>query len=253
MADTVEIEPCVLTTAQEQQWGDTMSLMQWTAPGFRHLLYKLLTNNKGKNGAVMTRSVPVAATDAKNILINPDTFFKYTLKERVFIIGHEIVHNVYGDVEFLARCNATQTVPIAGGKTLPFINTLMQKAMDFRINPLLVDSRIGTLPISAKDYPPCFDLKIAVANDSITDVYKKIFEDEDAAGNITRVQCFDQLLPPGASAPGQSPAPRNDQQWAVEIASAQTLENMKSQGHMNGSLMRMFEKLLNTEIPWTAP
>jgi hypothetical protein len=55
-----------------------MSLMAWTCPGFRHLFYKLLANNKGKYGAVPTPSVPVAATDARNILINPDTFFKAT-------------------------------------------------------------------------------------------------------------------------------------------------------------------------------
>src|ERR1035437_4911457 len=146
MPDTNELEPCVLTAAQEQQWGDTMSLLQWTAPGLRHLFYRLLTNNKGKYGAVMTRGVPVAATDAKNILINPDTFFKYSLQQRVFIVGHEIAHNFYDDVSFLARCVASQTVPIAGGKTLPFINDLMQKAMDYRINPLLRDSKIGRAP-----------------------------------------------------------------------------------------------------------
>ena len=74
--------------AQAHRGGhsDSASLLQWTAPGFRHLFYKLLTNNKGKYGAVMTRDVPVAATDAKNILINPDTFFAYGLKQRVFTL-----------------------------------------------------------------------------------------------------------------------------------------------------------------------
>ena len=164
-AEELEQEKATLTPAQVSQWQDTMSLMAWTCPGFRHLFYKLLSNNKGSYGAVATRKVPVAATDARNILINPDRFFNYSLKERVFIMGHEIVHNVYGDVEFLAACNRTETVPMDDGTTLPFRNQTMQKAMDYRINALLRDSKIGSPP---KDC--LLDDQIAVANDGITTV-----------------------------------------------------------------------------------
>src|SRR6185369_16850225 len=76
----LEAESLKLTPQQVSAWQDTMSLMAWTAPGFRHLFYKLLSNNKGTYGAVPTRHVPVAATDARNIMINPDTFFAYSLK-----------------------------------------------------------------------------------------------------------------------------------------------------------------------------
>lgn len=246
-AEELEQEKATLTPAQVSQWQDTMSLMAWTCPGFRHLFYKLLSNNKGSYGAVATRKVPVAATDARNILINPDRFFNYSLKERVFIMGHEIVHNVYGDVEFLAACNRTETVPMDDGTTLPFRNQTMQKAMDYRINALLRDSKIGSPP---KDC--LLDDQIAVANDGITTVYKKVYEDEENGGSKTGAHNpgFDIVLSPGSSN-GTPQQPRNNQQWGVEIAAAQVLEAMKSQGKGNGTLDRFFNQILNPVVPWT--
>lgn len=241
-----EITPIGLTPQQTSQWEDTMSLMAWTCPGFRHLFYKMLSNNDGKYGAVPTSSVPVAATDARNIMINPDAFFKYNLKERVFIMGHEVVHNVYGDVEFLKHCALTGNVPQNDGSVLPFRNGTMQKAMDFRINALLRDSNIGSPPKDA-----LLDDTIAVANDSVTEVYKKVYEDEENGGTKTgKSQGFDLVLKPGKSN-GTPNQPRNQQQWQVEVAAAQVLEAMKSQGSGMGALQRMFNDILNPVVPWT--
>jgi predicted metal-dependent peptidase len=235
-----------LTPEQSQQWQDTLSLMAWTAPGFRHIFYKLLANNDGKYVAVPTRAVPIAATDAKNILINPDTFFKYSLKERAFILAHEIVHNVYGDVELLHRCKTAGKVPMHGGKELPFDNKTMQHAMDYRINALLKESKIGTPPKAC-----LLDPKMAGPNDSVLEVYGKLYKKKKEDGDLDG-EGFDELLSPGAST-GQTPsqAQRNAQQWAVETAAAQTIEQMRSQGKMAGALRRMFKDILEPEIPWT--
>lgn len=239
-------EKLALTPQQTSQWQDTMSLMAWTCPGFRHLFYKLLSQNQGKYGAVPTTRIPVAATDARNILINPDTFFKYSLKERVFIMGHEIVHNVYGDVEFLRQCGQNGTVPMDNGTTVPFRESTMQKAMDYRINALLKDSNIGAPP---KDC--LLDDTIAKANEGVCDVYRKVYEDEEGGGTKTGpYQGFDQVLAPGASN-GSGQTPRNNQQWGVEVAAAQVLESMKSQGRGAGSLDRFFNQILNPVVPWT--
>lgn len=252
-----------LTPKQKQQWGDTMSLMAWTCPGFRHIFYKLLTNNNGDYAAVPTRRIPVAATDAKNIMINPEPFFALPLKQRVFVIAHEIVHNVYGDVELLHRCVKSEQVPMHDGTSLPFRNDLMQKAMDYRINALLVDSKVGEMPTLAGQQAGLYDPEIAVANDSVLDVYRKLYEDDpggaggggnDPGGAGGAPGGFDVVMAPGAST-GQNPATaagqRNPQQWAVEIAAAQTLEQMRAQGHMALGLKRMFEEILNPKIPWT--
>jgi predicted metal-dependent peptidase len=242
-----EITPIGLTPQQTSQWQDTMSLMAWTCPGFRHLFYKLLANNDGAYGAVPTRDVPVAATDQRNIMINPDTFFKnYSLKERVFIMGHEVVHNVYNDVEFLNRCLRNGTVPMDDGTTLPFREGTMQKAMDFRINALLKDSNIGSPP---KDV--LLDPTIATANEGVCDVYRKVWDDEENnGGKKVGGKSFDLILGPGAGSGGNA-APRNQQQWQVEVAAAAKLEAMKSQGRGHGSLNRFFNQILNPVVPWT--
>lgn len=240
------IEETTLTADQERKWADTMALMQWNAPGFRHLFFKMLYNNNGNYGAVPTPSVPVAATDGKNMLINPKRYFEYGLQERVFIAGHEVLHNVYSDVEFLHRCTQTGTVPMRDGTTKPFRNSTMQKAMDYRINALLVESRIGVLPKDA-----LYDLKIAGPNDSVTDVYGKIYKKDDPDDHKG---LFDLVLAPGASTgqhPNTAANQRNNQVWAVELAAAQHLESLKSQGSMPGGMSRMFKDLLEPQVPWT--
>ena len=243
-AEITEITPTGLTPQQNNQWQDTMSLMAWNCPGFRHLFYKLLSNNDGKYGAVPTHNVPVAATDQKNIMINPDTFFKMNLKERVFVMGHEVVHNVYSDVDFLKRCAAAGTVPMDDGTTLPFRNQTMQKAMDYRINALLRDSKIGAPPQGV-----CLDDTIATANDSAIHAYKNVYEDEESGGHKTgKHQAMDIVLMPGTSG---AQSARNPQQWAVEVAAAQVLEAMKSQGKGGGALDRFFNQILNPVVPWT--
>lgn len=241
------INPEELTPQQRAQWGDTMSLMTWTCPGFRHLFYKLLTNNRGVIAAVPSRQVPIAATDSRNIIINPDTFFKLSLPQRVFAIGHEIIHNVFGDVQFLHRCQLAGSVPMSDGTTRPFINKMMQFAMDYRINALLQDSKIGS-PLPGI----CLDPEIGKADDSVVDIYKKLYDDAESEGRIQHGTLPGWILTPGAST-GQTPsqAAPNQAQWAVETAAAQTMEALKSQGKMAHALQRFFNQILNPVVPWT--
>jgi predicted metal-dependent peptidase len=244
---TIEAE--ALTPQQKAQWGDTMSLMTWTCPGFRHLFYKLLTNNRGEIAAVPSRKVPIAATDGRNIIINPDTFFKLSLPERVFAIGHEIVHNVFNDVQFLHRCGQAGVVPMSDGTTRPFINEMMQHSMDYRINALLQDSRIGT-PIKGV----CLNPEVGKADESVVDIYKKIYDDAEADGRIVPGNLPGWVLQPGAStgqSPAQANAAHNPAQWAVETAAAHQMEALRTQGKMAHALQRFFNQILNPVVPWT--
>lgn len=242
------METVDLTPEQAEKWASTMSMMGWVAPGFQHLLYKLLNNHNGRYSAVITRDVPVAATDAKNVLINPDEFFGYTLPERAFIVGHEVLHNVFGDVELLHRCTTAGRVPMNDGSHLPFRNQTMQKAMDYRNNAILKSSNIGRLPADG-----LIDEHVT-GTENILDIYRKVYEDEgeDQADNQGGAGGgFDQLLPPGNST-GQSPQQhqRNNQQWQVEIAAAQAIEQARSQGRMAAGLKRLFDQLMEPEVDW---
>ena len=242
-----------LTAEQVQQWSDTMSHMMWTAPGFRHLFFKLLsTNNKAGQApyvAVMDPEAGIAMTDGANIMINPDRFFKeFTIPERTFIMSHEVVHNVFDDVSLIKRCSSTGVVPMHDGTTMPFNNASMQRAMDLRIDSLLIESRIGKPPQISIDRLAEHGCDTAVtANESVLDVYKRVYQDDD--GGTNNPGGFDSIQPNANSA--GSPVQHNPQQWAVEVAAAQTLEQIRTQGKMAGALQRMFQEILNPEIPWT--
>ncbi len=251
------LSQCGMTPQEEAKWADTASMMAWTAPGFRHIWYKLMSemHNSGhsKYVAVCSKDVPIAATDGQNMIINPEQFFKLGLPERVYVAAHEIVHNVYGDVQLLHRCHASGKVPMPDGTSRPFDNDTMQKAMDARINALLDESRIGKKPTMLDGQPiGHYDTEVK-GSDSVFDVYKRYYGDKPDEPEGNNPGGFDNLMPPGAAS-GQSPQAaaqnRNPSQWAVEIAAAQTLEQMRSQGKMAGALKRMFKDLLEPEVYW---
>lgn len=250
------IENIKLSPKEVKQWQDTMSMMAWTAPGFRHILYKLLNKDGHEHVALMNKECNIAATDGHNVMINPERFFgEFSLPERVYVLGHEIIHNVYGDVELLHRCNKSGRVPMHDGSNIQFDNDVMQRAMDYRINALLDESRIGSQPKIGN-----FDKEIK-ANDSVLDVYKSTYVkkygdtgDHVPNGGGGGPGGFDNLMPPGAGSgqnPSQAAGGRNPQQWAVEIAAAQTIEQIRTQGRMAGALKRMFQTILEPEIDWT--
>lgn len=241
-----------LTPKQLQKWDDTNSMMAWRCGGFQAIWYRMLSTShngrKARQTAIMSDQIPVAATDGQNLILNPKRYFEMSLTERVFVAAHEIVHNMYGDVELLHRCARAGTVPTLSGGTLPFDNDTMQKAMDLRINALLVDSKIGTMPKGAYH-----DEKLGKASDSVLEVYERCYKKkQETDGGDEEGGSFDKLLPPGKST-GQNPSQvqRNAQQWSAEIARARTIEQNSSHGKMAGALKRMFQELLQPEVPWT--
>lgn len=257
-------EETELTPTQEKQWDDTMSLMQWTCPGFRHLWYKLLAerNNNGqtKYAGIFTKEIGNACTDGKNIMFNPDWFFALSLPERLYVCGHEVLHNVYRDVEFLHACATSGEVPMNDGKPLPFDMETMQQAMDYRINALLdvsgsAGKPLGTRVKNCGNYDP-----ETSANDALLDVYKRHYKKKpdnqgsgQGGGQGSGDQGFDSLAKPGASTgqqPDQAAAQRNDQQWRVELDAARTLDQMRHQGKSPGALQRLYDEILSPEVDW---
>lgn len=275
----MNLKQVTLTPDQKKKWSDTMSLMAWTAPGFRHLWYRLLQCKDGDYAAMMApftygdvkgdgdKTPAVACTDGENIICNPDTFFKYNVKERVFIGAHEVAHCVYDDCGLIHRLHATHTTEIkcTDGKIFPYKPSIMARAMDYRINAMLVESRIGVMPPDA-----LYDPEIAKGKEGIYDIYGRVYKhDEDqqngnapapgskpGTGNAQGNNGFDATgpAPPGAAtgkAPGQAVAQRNPQQWAVEVAMAAHEERRHARGDMPGSLQHMFDEILEPKVDWT--
>lgn len=260
------IKPVELDFTQRGKWSDTLVMFTLSCPGFRHLLYRLLANNEGTDIALMTRGTAVAATDARNVMINPDTFFTLSLQERTFVLAHEVVHNIYDDPATTRRVSRAGELVYGDGTRLPFVNELWQRSMDLRINDALIKSNIGKMPQGK--FKGWHDTRLGTADDSVYDIYRKVYEDDQkkgggsgppdkekqTGGGAQGPGGFDECMEPGKSTgedPNVAGAKRNTQEWATEMAIAQSLELQKSKGKLSDSLKRMFDMYLKRQVPWT--
>jgi predicted metal-dependent peptidase len=242
---------CTLTAQQEKLWSDTRVALLWHCPAFSHIFYTMLDNAGSKHIALFTKDVPIAATDGSNLLLNPDTFFKYTLNERVFIVAHEIMHCIWNHCGLMHQFARRGKISYPDGTELPYDQKTMNIATDLVINDTLVESGVGTFN---KDW--LHDKKVAVSADSAIDAYKKVFERQNGndrggdGGGISGVS-FDQHLPPGTSQgkdPGTAAAGRNEVEWQTQVAAAANAA--RSQGKLPAGLERLLGEILNPQVDW---
>lgn len=274
MSQPNRIAPAELTPKQRKDWEEACASFMAQAPGFRYLWTKMLCQNDSnvhRHYAVMTRDIPTCATDGFNVLVNPDFFFNVnndglkTRHNRVFVLGHEVCHNIFDDVNQFRKMQKNGRVPMHDGTFLPWDEGIAQRAADFRINALLVESKIGKIP----DDCQCFDLNIATATTSFLDAYRNLYkkfpprggggkqppgkggQGPSRPGQTPLPKGFDEVLPPGNSLgkePDQAAGERSQEQWKVEISIAQQVERIK--GTMPGALRKMFDDILNPEVYW---
>jgi predicted metal-dependent peptidase len=262
-------ESVPITPEHKRKSEETMAMLTVQAPGFLHLMYSCLNHQShdGEFVMIMSKDVPIAATDGMSIIVNPDKYFALPLGERVFIAAHEVVHNMYFDVELLHKCVKQDFVLMPDGRKLPFDNDCMQRAKDARINALLIESKIGKKPdIGWYD-------KDVKGGDSVYPIYERYLQQQGQGGqggqpgnkpgngttpgqqpkpgNGNPNGGFDQLLPPGA-ATGKTPeeAKQDKEKWAVETEAAKQLEELAAQGDLPAGMQKMFKELLAPEISW---
>ena len=236
----MKITAITLSPEDKRKWIETRSALLWTAPAFTHLLFSMLNPTKGELAAVFTEDVPIAATDGSNLILNPKTFFKYTLAERIFITAHEILHCMFNHCGLSRPFHLSKKVKFNDGTELPYDPQLMNVAMDLVINDILIQSKIGTFPKEG-----CPDTKIATANDSFLDAYKKVWKQKPSGGG------FDVLLDPGSGQgknPDQANQDRSETAWGTAIAAA--MAAAKAQGKLPAALERMFSEILDPVAPW---
>lgn len=246
------IEP---TGEQLSAWSNTRAALVWHCPAFTHILYTMMHKSGNEHIALFTKDVPIAATDGSAVLINPDTFFKYSLQERIFIVAHEICHGMFAHMEMMHQFSTSGKVPYPDGKVLPFDAEKMNHAMDYVINDLLVESKIG-----AYNTDWLHDKTIATHMDSVLTAYRRIMDKQNnggggggnPGGNGKGQKSFDEHLQPGSST-GQDPATaasaRNDMEWKAAIAGG--LASARAQGKMPAALDRALTQELEPTVDWT--
>lgn len=255
-------EQVKLTPAQDKLWSDTRVALLWNSPAFTHIFYTMMDTVGSKQIALFTKEVPIAATDGAALLLNPEVFFKKNLNQRLFIVAHEILHCILGHLIMLHGFRHREKILYPDGKSLPYIHEMMNVAMDLVINDILIDSKCG-------EFPPegCHDKDVATAKDSCLEAYRKIYEDAERQGRITKKpggggycvngdmpgkgKGFDEHLAPGSSKgqdPAQAAQDHNQGKWNTEIAAAANAA--KLQGKLPAGLQRLFEEVLNPQVDW---
>jgi predicted metal-dependent peptidase len=240
--------PCALTPNQEKQWSDTRVSLVWHCPAFAHIFFSMLDNAGTKHVALFTKDVPIAAVDGLNLLLNPDTFFKYNLSERIFIVSHEIMHCVFDHCGLMHGFIKRGKISFPDGSTLPYDAATMNIATDLVINDLLIESKVG---LFGKDW--MHDKSLATSMDSAIDAYKKVFKANPPGkgGQGPAGKGFDKHLAPGTSQgkdPSAAAAARNDDQWKAEVAAGASAA--KAMGKLPAGLERLLGEILNPQVDW---
>jgi predicted metal-dependent peptidase len=240
------VKPVPLTPQQQKLWDDTRVALLWKCPAFTHILYSMLDNAGSKHVALFTDAVPIAATDGRAVLINPERFFKFNLYERVFILAHEIMHCILNHCVLGWQMSKRGHVAYPDGKKLDYDSQQMNVAMDLVINDALVQSGIGTMPSEGLHDP-----KLITQADSFTDADRRIYKKNPDGNSGGGDGGFDQHLAPGSS-DGQdsqsAAAQRNETEWQTAVA--QAAQAAKLQGKLPASLERLLSEVLEPKVDW---
>lgn len=245
-------KPVPITDQQKALWTQTRSKFLWEAPGFTHILYKLMSPGVPDH-IIWTEDVPTAATDGIYVFANPGWYFKISLPGRTFVLGHEVLHAVFNHAIVFHGWRTRGKVTLPNGTVLPYDEGTMQRAADFIINAILADSKIGKPP--TEDFAkPQLEPAFISHKDQLVEAYAKVykkFPPQKGGGGGKAGSGFDQVLLPGkgnGQTPGQAKATRNEQVWKTNIAAAMAAQ--KARGLLSGSLNEVFGELIEPSVAW---
>jgi len=239
----MEFVEIALDPIQKKAWEQTRSALLWQAPGFTHIFQTMMNPKSDDNMLFWTKDLPTMATDGNCIMANPEFFFGLPLWKRVFAIAHEISHGIFDHCGVGAKLAALGNVNVAPGKDLPYDPAQANVYMDYVINDVLVQSKIGEI-----DPKWLHDPKIATQNDNWVDVYAKHYKkNKQPPGGG-----FDQHLAPGKAPGGKPNQQRSPQTWKNAIAAAaQITKEQTSRGDGSAAMTKFFEQFLDPYVSWT--
>lgn len=183
-------------------------------------------------------TIPTAATDGINILYNPKWFGKLTVRERVFVLAHEVMHAILMHAP-RAKSWADRAV---GPDFKPWSYTRWNKACDYIINQLLTTDKIGDMP-----HGGLRDHHIATGNDIADEIYPKIPDDEDDPNESNQ---------PGGAHGGfdvHMPAPVGSQPVSEEelkAAVSSAANAARAQGKMPAGMERIIGEIMEPKKDW---
>lgn len=205
-------------TPRSSELTEAISALIVQQPFFASLLFDMLTITE-------TDALPTAATDGQRIMVNPKFFKKLDVKERIFVLAHEITHVI---LQHPARMKAYMDLGY-GPDLKKWSNSRYNKAADYVINAYLTELQVGKQPLNSLSNPHI------TSKDLVDEVYLKIPEDEDDDKG------WDTHLP-------QSGDPLDKATIQRSVAQAATAQKMM--GKLPGSLQRLIDEICEPQVTW---
>jgi predicted metal-dependent peptidase len=238
-----KLEEVQLTGDQSKRWDETRSALIWHCPAFAHILYTMLNKDGRTHIALFTEypEIPIAATDGYNLILRPSTFFKLPLKQRVFVVAHEILHCILNHCAVSYQLRNRGKIPFPDGKVLPYDHKTANIAQDLVINDVLIDSKVG-------EFIPggLHDTAVATFKDSWLEAYRKIYKKPPPGG-----QGFDLHMDPGTTQgkdPQTATSERSAAEWDTAVAAATNAARL--QGKLPAGLDRLLGEVLDPQVDW---
>lgn len=263
---TPTMERVAITPQQKDLWNITRMSFLNQAPAFAHVLYTMMSYEDDQ--VLFTKDVPIAATDGKRVIINPDTFFTMELGERVFVLAHEVMHAIWEHTLQGYRYGKAKKISYPDGKSLDYNHRLANISMDFIINDTLIEAKIGKKPNAG-----LHDNAIGDGDSRWIDVYRKLYNMAKNAGALPPPctggaggssgklkipgvdgKSFDELKDPG-SADGDNADEAAMQRegsaadWRQAVAAG--IQTAKLQGKLPANLERRLGELLTPKVTWS--
>ena len=241
------------TFAEAKVIDDGLAYLSMVSAFFAAILY-------GDMEIAYTDDVPLAATDARHVFVNVPAMKaeNWDVENVAFVEAHEVLHFVLADLVLAMGWRESMTVTLAGGKTLPYDHDLMNKAMDYRINAILIDGKIGKMP-SIGLYDKAISEK---GMELCVEIYEKLYKagggrcppppvgptQPGQKGNNPGHGGFDQHLEPTEADVQAEKNGTGEPRRGLSIAAA--LEATKGQGELPAALKRLINEVLEPKTKW---
>jgi predicted metal-dependent peptidase len=198
-------------------------------PFFAVLMCDLMTIHESEHVVTSPdRPNPTAYTDGLRLVFNPKFFKKLTVKERIFVIAHEVCHVIFQHPQRMRMY-----ADLGYG---PDLNTFkpgkFNRAADYIINAYLNEINVGEQPIDT-----LLNGQISSA-DLVDEVYLKLPDEPEDQNNGWD---HHEL----AADPSQLPDKGTIQRAVAAAAGAQ-----KAAGKMPAGLQRLVDEILEPQVNW---
>jgi predicted metal-dependent peptidase len=225
---------------QERPSSEGLSFLNMTAAFWSTILYRELP-------VKFTDAVPLAATDSHFIYWNPDKVKElgWTVEEIAFVKAHEVGHYILGDlVQAYAWRDLGHVIIDNKGNTLPYEHEIMNHAMDYRINAMLIDGKIGTMPKIGL-YDPSISEK---GFESCIEIYAKLYQ--KLGGKAPQGGGFDLHIEPSAEAIKAEANGMGAIERGMAIAAAIQAAEANGMGDLPGAVRQLIGEILEPKVRW---